>query len=225
MFILITRQLDENILKKLKSLVTAGIDAYVMCDTEPPKTSKRILHITDDEMAKSGWSHHMSYKGHQITAWDKSTFFAYQSGQPNVWICEDDVYWSKPSVLKQLINADSSADLIAHPLAPTFAEHPKWFHWDKVNQITFNKKYWMATYNQLCRLSHRLLGKMHELSQIRKRLYFHEGMFGTLCKINGYQVEYLNSPNVFINFRWKPDWTKEELEEHKKFIVHPVKSN
>jgi len=67
------------------------------------------------------------------------------------------------------------------------------------------------------------LHKMHELSQARQRLFFHEGMFGTLCKINGYQIEYLKSSDVFINFRWKPDWTKEELTEYKKVLVHPVK--
>jgi len=223
MFILITREYNEHIEKKLKSLVAAGVDAYVMCDTKPSKTSKRILHISDEEMAQRGWTHHMSQRSNIITAWDKSTFVAYQSGQPFVWICEDDVYWNKPSVLKKVINTESSADLIAYPLAPSYAEDPKWYHWDKVNLITPKQRYWTATYNQMCRLSHRLLQKMYELSVVRKRLFFHEGMFGTLCKMNGYSIEYFNTPDVFINFRWRPEWTDKELDEHKSVLVHPVK--
>jgi hypothetical protein len=224
MFVLITRKLDENIEKKLRSLIAAKIDAYVMCDEEPTKKSKRILYIPDSEMEKLGWTHHMSQKQNKITAWDKATYFAYKSGNKYVWICEDDVYWNKPSVIKEIIDKESNADLIAYPLAPSYVETPKWYHWDKVAIITPKQKYWSATYNQLCRLSDRLLKRIHQLSLQRKRLFFHEGMFATVCNMYGYKIEMLEYPNVFINFRWRPDWTAEDLKDYQRFIVHPVKT-
>jgi hypothetical protein len=224
LFILITRQLNDSVESKLRSLIAGKIDAYVMCDEEPTKKSKRILYIPDSDMEKLGWTHHMSQKVNKVTAWDKATYFAYTSKKKYVWLCEDDVYWNKPSVIRHIVNFDSDADLIANPLAPSFTETPKWYHWDKVDLLTHKKKYWMATYNQLCRLSDRVLKSMYDLSVQRKRLFFHEGMFATICNMYGYKIEMIEDPDVFINFRWKPDWTLEELRDVMYVLVHPVKT-
>lgn len=222
LFILITRAYSEQIEKKLKSLVNAGIDAVVMCDHKPEKKSKRILHYDDSEM--KGWTHHMSQNINQITAWDNATYYAFLSKRDHVWICEDDVFWNKPSIIKHITEKKSNADLIAYPLLSNYEQNPNWWHWPKAEMITKNKKYWTATYNQLCRLSKRLLNKMNELSKQRNRLFFHEVMFATLCNINNYKIEYLEDSSIFIKFRWKPEWTEKELEDHKYVLVHPIKT-
>ena len=47
----------------------------------------------------------------------------------------------------------------------------------------------MSTLNCLSRVSFRLLNKMNELRIEKKRLFYQEGMFPTLCKINEYRIE------------------------------------
>jgi hypothetical protein len=229
LFLLITRTQTPEIEKKIRSLVHAGIDAYAVVDDEPV-SGKRFLTMTNESMKQLGWTHHMSRKIHTITAWDKATYLAYKSGREHVWISEDDVYWNTVSIPKYFKNMNSKADLIAFPLAPSYDEVPDWYHWDKVAMLTPQKKYWTATFNQFCRLSKRLLGKMHEVSVKRKRLFFHEGMFATLCNMNGYIIQYLDElrlENLYIHFRWDKPYTEEEvkhlIKEHDHILIHPVK--
>jgi hypothetical protein len=89
-----------------------------------------------------------------------------------------------------------------------------------------------ATFNQLCRVSRRILVEMYELSQKRKRLYFHEGMFATICKMNGWTIQYLDEVRIqdlYVHFRWDkpytPEQVKELIKEHKNVLIHPVKFN
>ena len=226
MLILITRQVTPSVEAKLRSLVRSGIDAYVMSDEEPTIHSKRILHYPDSLMEEIGWTHHMSQVRNKITAWDKATYHAHKSGNDYVWIMEDDVFWNKPIIMKEIVNTSSRSDLIAYPLAESYRENPNWHHWDKVQMITPTKKYWTATYNQLCRLSRRLLDRIADLSTRRHRLFFHEGMFATLCNMNVYSISYLDKPE-YINIRWDKPFTKEQIsaliEEHKYVLLHPVK--
>jgi hypothetical protein len=227
LFIFITRSLNEDILKKLRSLVRAGVDAYIMCDENPEIRSKRVLHIPDSHMEEIGWTHHMSQKENRITAWDKATYYGYSTQRNFVWICEDDVYWNTPSIIKQFVDTSSKADLITYPIHETYQDNPNWYHWNKVELLTRQKKYWASSYNQFCRLSRRLLERMAELSRERKRLYFHEGMFITLCNIYGYPIEYLKQDSLFISIRWNKSFTAEQvkqlIKEHKHVLLHPVK--
>jgi hypothetical protein len=229
LFLLLSRTQTPEIEKKIRSLVKAGIDAYAIIDNEPV-SGKRFITYSDEFMKERGWTNHMSYSKLPITAWDKATYHAFKSGKEYTWLCEDDVYWNTPKVVQHFYNHASKADLIAYPLAPSYDEHPKWFHWSKVELLTPKKKYWMATYNQFCRVSHRLLEKMHELSLKRKRLYFHEGMFATLCNINGWTIQYLNELRIqelFVQFHWGKTYTSEQvkelIKEHGHILIHPVK--
>jgi hypothetical protein len=229
LFLIITRTQTPLIEKRIRSLVNAGIDAYAVVDNEPV-SGKRFLTIPDHEMDTLGWTNHMSRNKHRITAWDKATYIAFKSGKKYVWFCEDDVFWNKVSIIKHIINTQSNADLIAYPLAKTYSEDPDWLHWGKVELLTTQKKYWTATFNQLCRLSQRVLQQMHELSITKKRLFFHEGMFATICNMNRYQIQYLPDiidPDIFINIRWdkpyKADEIKELIKEHTNILLHPVK--
>jgi hypothetical protein len=228
--ILITRRITPGIQSKLRSLVRVGIDAYIMSDEKPEIHSKRILHIPDEEMKELGWTHHMSNAKNMITAWDKATYYAYTTKKPHVWLCEDDVFWNRPSVMKLLTDVNIKSDLIASaPIAESYWEQPSWFHWEKVGMLTKTKKSWASTLNQLCRLSSRLLERMHELSVSRKRLYFHEGMFVTLCNLNGYPYTYIDRLDipVTVMIRWNKPFTPEQVTEisqqNKMVILHPVK--
>ena len=67
----------------------------------------------------------------------------------------------------------------------------------KFNNIVTENIYlkWMATYNQLCRVSNKVLNYMKELSIKSKRLYFHESMFATICNVNNYKIKFLKDIN------------------------------
>jgi hypothetical protein len=232
MFLLISRKQTPEIEIKIRSLVHAGIDAYAVID-DGPVSGKRFITYPDEIMKSNRWTHHMSQKKNMITAWDKATLFAYSTLNVDyVWFCEDDVYWNTSRIIKHLYENKSDADLIAYPLAQSYNENPEWYHWDKVAMITPNKKHWMATYNQLCRLSRRVLSKMYDLTIQRNRLFFHEGMFATICRINGFKIQYLSeiaSSDIYINIRWDKPYTNEQikelLKEHKYVLLHPVKLN
>jgi hypothetical protein len=230
-FLLISRRQTSAIESKIRSLVYAGIDAYAIID-DGPVSGKRFITYPDELMKSSGWTNHMSYKELAITGWDKATYHAYYSGSDYVWLCEDDVYWNTSKVIKKFYEHSSKADLIAYPLAESYNEYPNWYHWSKVQLITPKKKLWMSTYNQFSRVSRRVLEEMHKLSLERKRLFFHEGMFATICRIHGWTIQYLNDlkiPDLYINFYWGKSYTPEQvkqlIKEYSNILIHPVKSN
>jgi hypothetical protein len=231
MFIFITRKKTAHIESRVQQLLRSNIDAYAVVDEMDTTQSKRYITYSDYFMNEKGWTHHMSKVVNKITAWDKATYFAYESGEPYVWFCEDDVFWNRPQVIKTIIEETShlKSDLIAYPLANTYEDYPKWFHWSKTEMITSKKKYWSASYNQLCRVSRRLLVAMAVLSQQRKRLFFHETMFPTLCKMGGFEITYLTDLKLPIQIiiRWDKPFTKEQIEkemsENKYVLLHPVK--
>jgi hypothetical protein len=230
-FLLLSRTQTPEIESKIRSLVHAGIDAYAVIDYGPVN-GKRFLTYSNELMKNNYWTHHMSQQKNMVTAWDKATFLAYNSDQDYVWICEDDVFWNTSKIIKYFYVNNSDADLIAYPLAESYNQNPEWYHWEKVAMITPNKKFWMATYNQFCRLSKRVLSQMYNLKVKRNRLFFHEGMFATICRMYGYKIQYLNeikSSDLFINIRWDKPYTEKEIKElikqHKYILLHPVKSN
>jgi len=230
MFIFITRKKSQYIDYRLQQLLRAGIDAYVVVDEMDSTQSKRYITYSDFFMEEKGWTHHMSRPIHKVTAWDKATYCAYESGAPFVWFCEDDVFWNKPSVVKNIIEnyEPSKADLITYPLADTFEVNPSWYHWSKTALLTKQKKYWSASFNQLSRVSRPLLVAMATLSQQRKRLFFHETMFPTLCKMNGFEISYFTDMKlpVHIVIRWDKPFTKEQIEkemiENKYVLLHRI---
>jgi hypothetical protein len=230
-FLLISRTQTTAIEKKIRSLVLAGIDAYAIID-DGPISGKRFITYSDDVMKTAGWTNHMSYKTLPISGWDKATYHAYHSGADYVWFCEDDIYWNTAKIIKGLYEDNRKADLIAYPLARSYNEHPSWDHWKKVELITPNKKFWISTFNQLSRVSRRVLEEMHKLSIKRKRLFFHEGMFATLCKMHGWRIDYLDdikTQELYLHIRWNKPYTSEEvkklIKEHGEVLIHPVKTS
>jgi len=238
--ILITRQLNRSIIKKFTNLLDANIETYIMCDDEPEYSNdfnlsetnkKNILNYSDEKMESLGWTNHMSRDIHRITAWDKATYYAFLLDLPYVWIIEDDVYWNDAEYFKNLIEINNDSDLIAYPRINKFSDEPDWMHWNKskLNEITPNKDLWSASFNQICRLSNRLLKKINELCKIKKRLYFHEVMFPTLCRINNYKITYIPDLklNMYINIRWDRPFARIQIKQliidNKYVLLHPVK--
>lgn len=227
-FVFITRSKTPAIESRLRSLIAKGIDAYVMCD-ELDRPSKRFLTFSDDHMEKIGWTHHMSQAKNRITAWDKATYFGYLSGADYVWLCEDDMFWNNPSVIQTILNTDSTSDLICERIAETYIDRPKWEHWNKAALLSQNRSKWIATYNQLSRVSKRILHQMASLASVHHRLFFHEVMFAMICKLNNYSITYLSDLKlpIYIVIRWNKPFTEdqvsEEIETHKHVLLHPVK--
>lgn len=209
---------------------TMGSNAYAVID-ELDRPSKRFVTYPDDFMESIGWTQHMSQAKNRVTAWDKATYFGYKSNADYVWICEDDMFWNKHGVIKAIMDQakGSDADLICEPIAETYESKPTWWHWPKAELLTKNKKYWSASYNQLCRVSKRLLGELAQLAKQRNRLFFHEILFATICKAKQYPILYLSDMKlpIYIKIRWDKPFTEEQVEElikeHKHVLLHPVK--
>ena len=226
-FIFLSRTKTPYIESRVRSM---GSNAYAVID-ELDRPSKRFISYPDEFMESIGWTHHMSQAKNRVTAWDKATYFAYKSNAEYVWICEDDMFWNNPGVIKAIMESarQSNADLICQPIAKTYDEKPDWWHWEKAALLTRNKSTWSASYNQLCRISRRLLGELATLAKQRHRLFFHEIMFATLCKAKQYPIVYLSDMKlpIYIKIRWNYPFTKEQVEdlirEHKHVLVHPVK--
>lgn len=227
-FIFISRTKTPYIESRVRTM--KHIETYAVID-ELVQPSKRFITYSDEYMKEIGWTRHMSHVTLPVTAWDKATYFGYLSKADYVWFCEDDMVWNKPIVINSIFQEASSRteDLIAFPLAPSYEEEPRWYHWDKAALLTPDRTKWMATYNQLCRVSKRVLEEMYKLSISRKRLFFHEAMFATICRMNNFKVWYIQDLELPIHIvnRWRPAIKKDELEkettEHKYVLMHPVK--
>lgn len=237
MFLLITRVVTDDIKRKLHSLLNAGIDAYVIVDKDVERKSKRFITYDNKELEEAGFMRlNVSRRAHidvyKVTGWDKAVYHAYKSGEKHVWICEDDVYWNRPAVIKMILDATENKkdDLICFKLAHSYQDNPSWYHWPKVRTITSDKSKWMGTYNQLSRVSHRLLTKVAKFANERKELLLHEAVLPTLSKINNYTVSYIPDLKlpIHIEVRWSPVFTESEIEEalneNSYVLLHPVKT-
>jgi len=237
MFLLISRAVTEDIKTKLQQLLNAGIDAYVIVDKDLERQSKRFITYDDDEVEKSGFmrlnvSHKFKEDIYRITGWDKAVYHAYKSGEKYVWFCEDDIFWNRPAVIKMILNEaeNKKDDLLCFELAKNYETIPGWYHWPKAKIITPDKDKWMGTYNQFCRISSRLLGKVAKFANERKELLLHEPLFATLCNINKYKISYITDLKlpIFFEVRWAPIFIQAEIDEIVKnnsyVLLHPVKS-
>ena len=237
MFFLISRTVTEDIKKKLHSLLNAGIDAYVIVDKDLERASKRFIGYDNQELDDAGYNktnvtHRSREEIYRVTGWDKVLYHAYLSKEKYVWICEDDVFWNRPGAIKMILDAAQNvkSDLICTPLAESYQSKPNWYHWPKAEVITNKKQFWMGTFNQLCRVSDKLLTKVNKFAKEHKGLVLHEPMLGTLAKMNGLKVSYISDLKLpmYIDIRWFPQFTEGEIEdivkENSYVVLHPFKS-
>lgn len=237
MFLLVTRTVTEIIEHKLQQLLRAGIDAYVIVDHGLEKSTKRYITYPNEELEKEGFMYlHVTSKKnmgiHKVTGWDKAVYHIYKTKVNYAWICEDDVFWNRPAVMSMILKAteNKTDDLIAYPLKESYETTPNWNHWHYAQELTTNKKNWSSTYNQLCRLSSKLVSKIYDTAQKNHKLVLHEAIFATLCKMYSLKKSYYNDLGlpIYMNMYWKERLTKEEiqkvLEEHSYVLIHPIKN-
>ncbi len=237
MFLIISRTATDDIKKNIQSLVNAGIDAYAIIDKDLDKSTKRLIKYDNEQLEKEGYlfsnvTHPTQKEVYRITGWDKALYHAYKSNENYVWICEDDVYWNRPAVIKMLLEKSSSLndDLICTELAPSVKQSPRWYHWPKCEQITQKQDKWMGTFNQLSRVSHRLLQKVNSYAKNHSNLLLHEALLATLARMHNFKVSYLTDLGlpIYIDIHWLPEFTQKEIEEIEEensyVILHPVKS-
>ena len=93
----------------------------------------------------------------------------------NTWFIEDNVYWNNNNLIKELIEVDNDADLIA----------PSW-----TEQIRKSIKF--------------------------QRLFFHEVLFATLCKMKNYVIKYHDELELPHNIYYYN-------KLYNNLILHPVK--
>ena len=238
MFLLISREVTDVIKKKLQSLLNAGIDAYVIIDKGLEKSTKRFISYDKQELEEAGFTNsHITFKkvmnttDLKVTGWDKVLYHIYKTKPKHAWICEDDVFWNRPSTIKMILDATENVndDLIAYPLAESYEARPNWYHWNYAAILTKDKKKWSSTYNQLCRLSITLVNHLAEIGKTKHRLVSHEALFATVCKMYNLKKSYYNDLKlpIYINIYWRERLSKEDIEkildENTYVLIHPVK--
>ena len=146
MLIIITRTINDNVKHKLNQLLSAGIDAYVIVDQGLEKSTKRFITYDNSELSEQGFKYlHVTAKKnkaiHEVTGWDKAVYHAYKTKSKYTWICEDDVFWNRPAVMKMILKEteNSTDDLIACPISESYKDNPKWVHWHYAEKLTKNK--------------------------------------------------------------------------------------
>jgi hypothetical protein len=88
----------------------------------------------------------------------------------------------------------------------------------------------MGTYNQISRLSKRLLKKIDNYAKSHGNLLLHECLMATIANMNNYKISYLTDLNlpIYIDIHWLPEFSEKEIEEIKEensyLLLHPVKS-
>ena len=119
LFIFMIRELNYEIICRLKDLLEQNIDAYVVCDkdiynleiykVQDDNIKKKIIYISNDELKNNSWNNHTSFQ--LYSAWDKATYFATLCEADYVWFCEDDVWYrSKNNIhpVKYLLDNSNS---------------------------------------------------------------------------------------------------------------------
>jgi hypothetical protein len=197
--VILTRQMVPTVWNNFLSLFCSGINVYVMLDT-PLKSinnnsilfKHRLLYVSNDVLDKYGVIqmnlHHVSLK---YDAWSRTIAWLYTFEFDHIWLIEDDVEWLNVSDIIYLFNLykTTNTDLIAEHFF-TYKDRPNWEHWPDVESSLLPKQYWSSTYNQLCRLSKKLV-KYHEYymklmltnqtTTINRRYRFLEFIFATIA--------------------------------------------
>ncbi len=230
--IIMTRAVNEELIKRVKSLIKAGISTYLVVDHEPPSIPRfnhRIIWIPDETLEKYHWGTLVSEsfkRKHNVnyTSWDRATFWAYTQKFDYAWFIEDDVDWIKVADIKKLLNSynNSTAGLIASHI-PDMEDMNQWLHWNTLKGY-FPKHIWKASFNVISRISYKVLAGLHKFASKHHKLIFHETLLPTITHTLGLKIEYISNPTAII--RWRPVFKEENIRDYieKGYkIFHPVK--
>lgn len=204
--------------------VSRRYKTYIICDTisceTPLDTPITFIKISDEECEKTGWTKSNIAIRKIPSAWDKALYyFSVKNKNPShVWFIEEDVFILRAELIHELNIKHPSADLITS-FNTSKAEDPQWQWWYDADNILNPPLYHSMVC--ACRLSRKLMNKIEELVNTKKRLVFLEIMFNTLAVQNNMNIVVSeNLSNI------KPpghgyEWNSDNIDIY--HMYHPVK--
>jgi hypothetical protein len=232
--IILVREITDVLLKRYAA-ATAQLTGpiFIITDTYYPENkiaaypTLNIIYFFENICYENGYFYvNTDTMPHRLViSWDRCLFFlaTYTNLYKNVWILEDDVGIGGPKTLPRFFERfqKSDADLICG--APNIDEkNPgSWQLWGTMRDSGL-KSLW-AAYLPICRLSRRFMETLGVFVKSKKRLFFLEILFASLCIEYNLKIEYFR--DLMPYFRFSPDITYEEasnpaIEYH---LFHPVK--
>jgi hypothetical protein len=154
----------------------------------------------------------------QTISWDKALFYfsSINTQYKHVWFIEDDVFFHNEQTLINIDKKYSDSDLLCSPDSENKLGLQNVWHWGAID-IRTPPPYYCA---MICavRMSHTMLQKIKEYTQLYHSLFFIEAMFPTICKQNNLRYD---SPPELSTVRYVKDYTIENITSAN--LYHPAK--
>lgn len=189
LILILSRKQTEYTDKLNNFFRTNHVDSILIEDNNDPPQSFLI-----DE----GY-HNMTKILDRPSAWEKSLYFIFVNDlyrkYDYFYFIEDDVYSKDLNVFLRLISLWNTIDydLIARAIKDQ-TEEPEWFWWKKTVKDRENFKCSVKSFNPICRLSSRLIVKIHQYKEYYNSLVFHEILFPSVAK--DFNMKYLDYDNT-----------------------------
>jgi hypothetical protein len=228
--VLITRSPDNVWLNFLNNF--SHYDIYVSIDNtdkdftklyDKVKSKITFIQISDEYCKSFGYKNALIPTGsipNKPTAWDKALFY-FSLIRPNykhVWFIEDDVFFLKESVIKNIDDNYEESDLLT-PFndindSGTMSGWENWYTIaGKMNTP------WCRSMVCACRLSNRLLGLVKKYVDDKHTLVYHEAFFNTLAYQNNYKID---NPQQLSTVHYNTRWDENNL--NLDYFYHPIKN-
>lgn len=232
--IILVREITDVLLKRYAA-ATAQLTGpvFIITDTYYPENkiagypTLNILYFFENICYDNGYfyANTDTMPKRLIISWDRCLFFLanYTQLYKYVWILEDDVGIGGPLTLPQFYARfqESNADLISGPPNINEKEVGDWPLWVTMRDSGL-KSLW-AAYVPICRFSRQFMETLAGFVKTKKRLFFIEVFFASLCIEYNLKVEYFR--DLMPHFRFTPPISYEEAinPEIKCHLFHPVK--
>lgn len=232
--IILVREITDVLLKRYAA-ATANLTSpiFIITDTYYPENkiaaypTLNILYFFENICYENGYFYiNTDTMPHRLViSWDRCLFFlaTYTNLYKNVWILEDDVGIGGAKTLPRFFERfqNSDADLICGPPNVNENDPGEWPLWASMRDSGL-KNLW-AAYVPICRLSRRFMETIGTFVKNKKRLFYLEILFASLCIEHNLKIEYFH--DLMPHFRFFPAITYEEatnpaIEYH---LFHPVK--
>ena len=193
------------------------------------KANSKINFIQiDDKYCKERGYHNAlirtSNVPNKVLAWDKALlyFCLINTNYEHIWLIEDDVFFLKESVIKNIDNHYTNSDLLtpSHEMntsGNTNGHETGWPHWHCVKDRLNTP--WAHSMVCMCRLSNRLLNDIKKYVDNHKILVYHEIMFNTIACHNNYKVD---TPNELSRIHYNTKWNIDDIDIY--YCYHPLKN-
>ena len=191
----------------------------ISCDI-PKDTPITFIKISDEECEKTGWTKSNIAIRKIPSAWDKALYyFSVKNKNPShVWFIEEDVFIPRADLIHELNVKHPTADLITSFNASR-SEEPYWQWWFDADNILNEPLYHSMVC--ACRLSRKLMNKIEELVNTKKRLVFLELMFNTLAVQNNMEIVVSDTLSQIKPPGHGYEWKLDNIDINHMF--HPVK--